>query len=203
MGSLIILLVGLITYYNYKYESKERREKAQLYEQFAKRLGFTYRKEKSLGSSYDRLTGKRGELSVTVYERHEGRWDGSNKQKTIVTRAVVGPIKTSLEFTLQKENFTSKLVKIFGWNDIELGDNEFNEKFLLKSKHEDKIRLVFDQNMINQIKEIEKDFNGHLHLENFKMVYVFQDVLQYEAMIRSFEKVLELMLALSDRIQKL
>lgn len=68
--------------------------------------------------------------------------------------------KDGLYFKISREGFFSKIGKFFGMQDLEIGDPYFDEKFIIKGNHEDKIRRLLAS---DQLKELI-DLQPHLSL---------------------------------------
>ena len=54
-------------------------------------------------------------------------------------------------FTIYRRGFFSDLGKLLGMQDIEVGDPEFDEAFIIKGNDEDRVRVLFSNPKIRQL----------------------------------------------------
>ncbi len=67
----------------------------------------------------------------------------------------------NVEFLLYPEDFTDKISKFFGLKELEIGNNEFDNRFIIKCKEKELINQIFS-------KEIRKYFINS-QISNFKL----------------------------------
>jgi hypothetical protein len=54
-------------------------------------------------------------------------------------------------FTIYRKGFFSELAKLFGMQDIEIGDEAFDEAFILKGNDEYKVQKLFEDRKIREL----------------------------------------------------
>jgi hypothetical protein len=144
-------------------------------------------------------------------QAHVGPWtvtldtycDGED-QSTRIRAPYVNP--EGFRFTIYRKGFFSDLGKLLGMQDIEVGDPEFDEAFIIKGNDEDRVRVLFSDPKIRQmiqdqpkIRLTVKDSEGwfgpkfpedvdELH---FQVVGVINDVDRLKALFDLFAAVLD------------
>jgi hypothetical protein len=89
-------------------------------------------------------------------QAHVGPWtvtldiysDGES-QATRLRAPYVNP--KGFRFTIYRKGFFSDLGKLLGMQDIEVGDPEFDEAFIIKGNDEDRVRVLFSDAKIRQM----------------------------------------------------
>ena len=134
-----------------------------------------------------------------------GRSDEDGKTPVTRLRApYVNP--ESFRFTIYRKGFFSDLGKLLGMQDIEVGDSEFDDAFVIKGNDESKVRALFANPKIRQMIQAQphfrlavKDSEGwfgpkfpedvdELH---FQVVGVIKDVEQLKSLFDLFAAVLD------------
>ena len=144
-------------------------------------------------------------------QAHVGPWtvtldinkDGDS-QATRLRAPYVNP--EGFRFTIYRKGFFSDLGKLLGMQDIEVGDPEFDEAFIIKGNDEDRVRVLFSDRKIRQMIQDQpqirlevKDSEGwfgpkfpddvdELH---FQVVGVIKDVQRLKALFDLFAAVLD------------
>jgi hypothetical protein len=109
-------------------------------------------------------------------------------------------------FTIYRRGFFSNLGKLLGMQDIEVGDPEFDEAFIVKGNDEDRVRVLFSDPKIRQmiqdqpkIRLTVKDSEGWFGPKfpedvdevHFQVVGVIKDVERLKALFDLFAAVLD------------
>ena len=109
-------------------------------------------------------------------------------------------------FTIYRKNLFSELGKLLGMQDIEVGDPEFDEDFIIKGNDESKVRDLFANPRIRQMIQDQpkirlrvKDSEGWFGPEfpedvdelSFQVVGVIKDVERLKALFDLFAAVLD------------
>ena len=112
----------------------------------------------------------------------------------------------AFRFTIYRKGFFSDLGKLLGTQDVEVGDPEFDEAFIIKGNHEDRVRVLFSDPKIRQMIQDQpqirlevKDSEGwfgpkfpedvdELH---FQVVGVIKEVERLRALFDLFAAVLD------------
>lgn len=104
-----------------------------------------------IGASFEHAPG-----SPPVIRRRTGAWVLSLQMGTVGRRGVSDPerqkvatfltvpiINTgSLELTIYREGVAEHLIKVYGAQDLETGDSEFDRRFMCKSNDDEKFRQI-------------------------------------------------------------
>jgi len=86
-----------------------------------------------------------------------GRSDEDGKSTVTRLRApYVNP--EGFRFTIYRKGFLSDLGKLLGMQDIEVGDPEFDEAFIVKGNDEPKVRALFAKPQIRQMIKAQPEF---------------------------------------------
>ena len=96
-------------------------------------------------------------------------------------------------FTIYRKNLFSKLGKLLGMQDIEVGDLEFDEAFIIKGNDESKVRDLFANPKIRQMIQDQPEIwleikDSELH---FQVVGVIKNVEWLKALFDLFAAVLD------------
>lgn len=111
-------------------------------------------------------------------------------------------------FKISKRGFFSELGKIFGMKDIEIGHEDFDETFILKSNNEEKARQLFENKNIRrliqnqskislEIKDDEGFFKSHFPEGVDELYFEVSDV------IKDIERLKELYELFSEILKEL
>jgi hypothetical protein len=109
-------------------------------------------------------------------------------------------------FTIYRKEFFSDLGKLLGMQDIEVGEPEFDEAFIIKGNDEDRVRVLFGNPKIRQMIQAQpkirldvKDSEGwfgpkfpeNVDELHFQVVGVIKDVERLKALFDLFATVLD------------
>lgn len=95
-----------------------------------------------------------------------------------------------------KQGLLQKIGKALGMQDIITGNEEFDQKFILKSNDEERARQIFDFRFTNEFLAIENQLRGRIRLKN--------NSIHYEEMLRlDSENHLQRMIAITHVCVKL
>lgn len=195
---VLVLSLGLfvaIIVWAVRYTKKINRRKDEMYKKFAERYGLQHMTSKYMLVMLNQMKGQIDGMDVDIYEKMEG----SGKNKQVVTRVKITNTPFDFDFKIGKEHLFSKAGKLMGFQDIEFNDEEFDKKFRLKSKQEDKFRSLMNVNMQNELKQLEKDLAATIHHDNHVMSYSNYGPLTKEDQFESFERVVKFMLKLTQQ----
>jgi hypothetical protein len=144
-------------------------------------------------------------------QAHVGPWtvtlDIYNDGETQATRIRAPYINPEgFRFTIYRKGLFSDLGKLLGMQDIEVGDPEFDEAFIIKGNDEDRVRVLFSDPQVRrlihdqpQIRLDVKDSEGwfgpkfpeNVDELHFQVVGVIKDVERLKAMFDLFTAVLD------------
>lgn len=117
--------------------------KEEIWSQIANDIGGEFIDAGFWGKDILKYKHKDWEILLDTYKQSTG------KTQTTYTRLRVPFInKNGLRFNIFRKGFFSSIGKFFGMQDIEIGDFNFDEKFIIKGNFESKIKhLLNDQNL--------------------------------------------------------
>jgi hypothetical protein len=187
----IAVLVGLIVLVIFlvRYGKKINQKKIVWYQNWALKLGLQHELVKNGFAKLNVLHGNIENCPVQIYEKMVG----SGKNRAMHTYVEFTPSPFDFDFRIAKEGFFSKVGKTFGSKDIEFNDFEFDKKFLLKSKEEEKFRSIMDYKAQQALNGIEKDLFGSIHNSGGKFSYSIPGGFVKEEKIADFERILDFM----------
>lgn len=139
-----------------------------------------------------------GTVDLLKY-RHEG-WEilldtyvvHSNQNTRIFTRVRVPFVNThDLRFKIYREGFLSSVGKLFKMQDIEIGDSDFDSKFIIKGNKDDKIKLLLNDAALKNLMYLQPDILFQIHFEKVFMLYFqcegyIRDISQLKALFEMF-----------------
>ena len=123
LGGFIALIVWAV-----KYGKKVNKRRQALFEDFANRKGLTYTSTKMFMNNINRAEGDLHGSQFIMYEKMVG----SGKNRHLATFMEFNNSPLTFDFKIGKEHLFSKAGKMLGWKDIEMGDEAFDKRFLLK-----------------------------------------------------------------------
>ena len=199
MEGLIILIIALglfvgIIVWAVKYSKKVNARKGKLYGAFAEKHGLQHNSNKYMLNVLNTVEGTWKDYPFKVYEQIVG----SGKNKTVMTYAVIGNLPFDYDFKIGKEHLFSKAGKALGLRDIEFGDAEFDKKFLIKAKDEEKFRAFFNYKLQDELKQIKDDLRSSIRMNDGTLTYANYGPLANEKAFTSFEKIVGFMFALVE-----
>ncbi|MFT5821573.1 MAG: hypothetical protein ACI8ZM_002826 [Crocinitomix sp.] len=190
------ILIGIIVL-AIRFVKKQNMKKIELYKQWGLRLNLAHEYKKQLLAKLNSLTGELDGMPVVIYEHIVG----SGKNQVLYLTVTFAPNPFDFDFKIGKEGFFSKVGKSFGAKDIEFGNEEFDKKFLLKCKEEDRFRSLMDFRMQEELRNIEKQLKGAILSSNAGFTYSLVGGINKQAKLDEFERVLDFMRALMKNLR--
>ncbi len=190
------LLIGIIVL-SVRFVKKQNNKKIELFKDWALRLNLQHEHKKQLLAKLNTLSGELDGVPVVIYEHIVG----SGKNQVLYTTINFAPNPFDFDFRIGKEGFFSKVGKAFGGKDIEFGDEEFDKKFLLKSKEESRFRSLMDFRMQGELRTIEKQLKGNILSTNAGFTYSLVGGFSKQAKLEEFEKVMSFMRTLIKNLR--
>lgn len=131
--------------------------KAEIWSQVAQEIGGQFDEGGFFGKDALRYQHGEWEIVLDTYTRSSGT--GNNRSTTTYTRMRAPFVnKDGFYFEIYREGIFSALGRIFGLQDIIIGDPMFDDQFVIKSNSEEKVRWLFDdqglKNLIHQVPQI-------------------------------------------------
>ena len=111
------------------------------------------------------VTYNHGEWQIVLDARTETTYSGTMMMTMQYTRMRAPFInKDGLYFDISNEGFFSSIGKLLGMQDIVVGDQVFDDRFLIKGNSPDKIKLLLADDRIREL--IEKQPKIHLRIKD-------------------------------------
>lgn len=187
----LALFVGIIIW-AVRYSKKINKRKGKFFQEFATKHGLEHTSNKYMMNVLNSVSGTWNNYPFKVYEQIVG----SGKNKTVMTYATIENLPFDYDFKIGKEHLFSKAGKLLGLNDIEFGDDEFDKKFLIKAKDENKFRAFFNYKLQDELKQIKGDLRSSIRMSGGKLTYANYGAIPNEKAFTSFEKIVNFMFIL-------
>lgn len=184
---MILLVVFFI-----RYGKKKSQKKVEWYQRWGLKLNLNHSQTKHFFTKLNVLSGNLDGNPIMIFEKIVG----SGKHQTVYTIASFSPSPFDFDFRIGKEGFLSKVGKSFGVKDIEFDNVEFDKKFLLKAKEENRFRSLMDYRMQQGLSEIENELRGSITNNNGQFEYTMVGAFTKEERLEEFDRVLQYMRAL-------
>ncbi|WP_343614312.1 hypothetical protein [Flavobacterium sp.] len=125
-----------------------------IWKKFAEHTTGTFKEGHSSHSDSVEIEYKNWKIVFDNYRLWSGKYSAE------MTR-IVAPItlKDNFKFEIYKEGFIRKIEKIFGAEDIEIGYDDFDKMFTIKSNNEFKIKTLLRNKEIRDLISSQKDVN--------------------------------------------
>jgi hypothetical protein len=124
--------------------------KAEIWRQFASQIGADYID----GGFWKgvKVEAHHGEWTITLDTYTDSSSDGESTSSTTYTRIRAPYVnRDGLQFQIYRKSVFSKLGQWLGMRDIEIGDAEFDEAFVIKGTNEQKLRELFANQKIRDL----------------------------------------------------
>lgn len=162
--AIVVIIIGFfIVVAAVKYQSRKRKEREAALRIVAERLGATleagtFFKQPKLKFEY------RGYPTVIEF------YSTGGKHPTLYTRLLFNlSSRPAFEFHLYPERFFSKLGKLLGGQDIQIGDEQFDPKFMLKGSSEQLVKSMLSAEVRGAIFELRAlTMNDHIDISTQK-----------------------------------
>jgi hypothetical protein len=194
---LVLVFLGFIALIVllFRWVINQNKKKVLLYTAFAQKHGLQLETKKYLTAKLNDMLGEIDGYTISITEKMVGH--GKNQQ--VWTTLNIAPSPFDFEFKIGKEHLFSKLGKGLGFKDVEVGDEKFDKRFLLKSKEPDKLKMLVDYNIQSELKAIDKDLRASIYGKSNSVEYSFTPPLMKQPQFDSFEKVMMLMIKLCEK----
>ena len=184
LGGFIALIVWAV-----KYGKKVNKRRQALFEDFANRKGLTYTSTKMFMNNINRAEGDLHGSQFIMYEKMVG----SGKNRHLATFMEFNNSPLTFDFKIGKEHLFSKAGKMLGWKDIEMGDEAFDKRFLLKSKSEDEFRALMTYDLQASLQALDKDLVASIRANKGSLTYSTYAALANEKQFKAAENVIDFM----------
>lgn len=163
---------------------KINKKRILLLEEYAKSKGLEHSTTKYFFSKLNQIKGEIDGIAIEINERMVG----SGKNQQLVTDVIVHS-NFNFNFKIGTEHLFSKAGKIFGINDIQLGDPEIDKKFLFKSSDEERFKQMMNYEMQHKLAGLGKSLKASINCENGKITYSIYGALAKQSNLENMEEV--------------
>ena len=119
--------------------------KEEIWAQIAKDIGGHYEEGGLLGRNVLRYRAGEWEITLDIYKT------GGSTTHTYTRMRAPFVNKDGLYFSIEREGIIASIGKRFGMQDIQVGDPDFDDNFLIKGNHEEKIRQLLSAPRMKQL----------------------------------------------------
>jgi hypothetical protein len=187
IGAFVALIVWAI-----KYGKKVNARKVVYYQEFANKHRLQHSTHKHFFNVLNSVNGTLHDCTFQFYEEVQG----SGKHQQFYAHIKFYNTPFNFDFKIGKEHLFSKAGKLFGMKDVEMGDDAFDKRFLLKSKSENELRDLMTYDIQGELTRLDPDLKGSIHCKDGVLVYTIIGGLPKETSFRSAEKVVDFMIEL-------
>ncbi len=129
--------------------------KNDIWRQVARDIGGQYDERRV----FDVLQYQSGEWEITLDTYNTGK----NNQITYTRMRAPFLNKDELYFQIYKQGFISSIGKMFGMQDIQIGDPYFDKEFIIKGNNENKIQLLLKDSKLKDLIHQQPDICLQIH----------------------------------------
>ncbi len=129
--------------------------KNDIWRQVARDIGGHYDEKRV----FDVLQYQSGEWEITLDTYSTGK----NNQINYTRMRAPFLNKDELYFKIYKQGFIPSIGKMFGMQDIQIGDPFFDKEFIIKGNNEDKIRLLLKNSKLRELIHQQPDICFQIH----------------------------------------
>lgn len=133
---------------------KEYDDNISIWDAFAQETGGEYIQRKYWNSFRTLIHHKNFKIYFDYYTYYTS---GKSTLSRTYTRVLI-PFRSSSDFKfhIYKDEFVFKIAKIFGFQDVKIGKESFDKKFIIKTNNEQKLKNIFcDNHLLEQIESFE------------------------------------------------
>ncbi len=137
---------------------KEQKADIRIWEAFAEKIGGEYIPRKHWNSDRTLFHYKNFKIYFDYFTYYTS---GKASLSKTFTR-VVNPYKSNddFQFNIYEDELIFKIAKIFGFQDVKIGKEEFDKKYIIKTNNEQKLKNIFNSTTLQ--KKIENFENASL-----------------------------------------
>lgn len=137
---------------------KEKKSDIRIWEAFAEKIGGEYIPRKHWNSDRTLFHYKNFKIYFDYFTYYTS---GKASLSKTFTRVVI-PYKSNddFQFNIYEDELIFKIAKIFGFQDVKIGKEEFDKKYIIKTNNEQKLKNIFNSTTLH--KKIENFENASL-----------------------------------------
>lgn len=120
-------------------------------------------------------------------------FSAANKSEYTRMRAKL-PMQADFRFLITREGVLSEIAKLFGAQDIEVGDPDFDKQFMIKGNNEKLIKAMLQNAKIKQLLLAQPEVHFSLTPENellFAVPVIIKDLARLKQLFELFTETLE------------
>jgi hypothetical protein len=141
----------------------------------------------------DKVEVRHGEWTITL----DTYFSAANKNEYTRLRAKL-PMQADFRFLITREGVLSEIAKIFGAQDIQIGDTEFDKNFMIKGNNEQLIKQMLQNARIRELLLGQPEVHFALTPENellFAVPVIIKDLARLKHLFELFTETLEFLCA--------
>lgn len=137
----------------------------------------------------DKVEVTHNEWTITL----DTYFSASTKNEYTRMRAKL-PMQADFRFLITREGLLSEIAKLFGAQDIQIGDPDFDKLFMIKGNHEGLIKQMLQNAKIKQLLLAQPEVHFALTPENellFAVPVIIKDIPRVKQLFELFTETLE------------
>lgn len=179
-----------------------KKNKANLNHQFsalAEKLGVDFIKSSNSfwAANYPKLQGliKGKSFLLQMYAVRSGK-------TTIIYTTARLYCNAPVTFRITREGFLSGIGKAFGMQDIEIGDPEIDDAYIIKCSDKELPAHLFDQRISALFKSVKGEIRGTLELKANTLSYTEATQINNDTSREKFERMTTVLLTLGEKLEE-
>ena len=141
----------------------------------------------------------------SIFDRRVCVWmfgRGGHRHRYYYTKIEVGCKNQHYTLGLNREDFANRIGKFFGGQDIIIGDEHIDKKFIIKSNREEFVVSFFNHNMKALLANHYPKFKGKLELKDGVLAYEEMYELDSDKNIEKTIAHIEFLVKMAERIEE-
>jgi hypothetical protein len=137
----------------------------------------------------DKVVVTHGEWTITL----DTYFSAANKNEYTRMQAKL-PMQADFRFLITREGMLSEIAKLFGAQDIQIGDAEFDKLFMIKGNNEKLIKAMLQNVRIRELLLSQPEVHFALTPENellFAVPVIIKDIYRLKQLFELFTETLE------------
>lgn len=194
-----IVFVGLVLWLGIR----QRQKLNEVFSDFGMKLGCPVTLAESRWFGFPSIAGtyRRYPLRIWMFTRSSG--SGKNRSTTTYTAfSIQVPTTTDFEFHIYEQGFFSKIgIHLFGMQDIQIQDDEFDREFVIKGKDENRIIEFLTPDIKQKFLEFARKYVAFgVKYSGGQLYYERAATLRSEKFRMELEELINFYCDLADRI---
>ncbi len=168
-------------------------------QEFAQRHGLQYLAPSVPLFSHPSVSGtfRKFQVSITIVKKSSGK---SSVTYTVMEFSM--PPDAAFPFHIYEAGFFSTLGKMFGMQDIEIGDEEFDRKFIIKCDHSDKLATLLTPALKERFHKAADQYTmWGAQCDGLKIKYEKQGAFNSPKIVGEFEDMMNLFAEIGEQLK--